>query len=88
VGHDVLTSLGAVRARFGSSGFAAAEDQIPVSHNRRHFLELHRQSVEAHSGVVLCTIDPDYVALAERIHGAVEATVEMRDQLIRVNRPR
>lgn len=91
LGHDVLTSVEAGKANASVPDsevlvFAAAEDRILLSHNRRHFLQLHRRRQAAHSGMVLCSFDPDYVALAERIHAAVEALPEMREQVIRVNR--
>jgi len=92
LGHDVLTSLEAGNANASVPdsevlAFAMAKDRILLSHNRRHFLHLHRRSVAAHSGMVLCTFDPDYVALAGRIHDAVEAAPEMRGRLIQINRP-
>lgn len=37
-------------------------------------------------GMVLCTFDPDFVALARRIHAAVSAVQDIRDQVVRVNR--
>ena len=40
----------------------------------------------AHMGMVLCTFDRDFLALAQRIHAAVAATHDMRDQVVRVNR--
>jgi len=67
--------------------FASADKRILLSHNRRHFLQLHRVRTTAHAGVVLCTFDPDFVALAQRIHATVIAAGDLHDQLVRVNRP-
>ena|SRR5438105_1245368 len=67
--------------------FAVAENRILLSHNRIHFLRLHRHRTEAHSGIVLCAFDLDFRALAERIHAAVAATPDMSKQLMRVNGP-
>jgi hypothetical protein len=91
LGHDVLTSFDAGKANASVPdpevlAFAAAEHRILLSHNRRHFLHLHRSRETAHSGIVVCTFDPDFAALAQRIHAAVEAAVDMREQLIRINR--
>ncbi|MGH8059503.1 MAG: hypothetical protein ACREOH_20080 [Candidatus Entotheonellia bacterium] len=41
----------------------------------------------AHAGIVGCTFDPDFAALAQRIHTALGAQPQMTGQLIRVNRP-
>jgi hypothetical protein len=35
----------------------------------------------------LYTYDPDYIALAKRIHNAIEALPNPAGQLIRINRP-
>ena len=90
-GNDVLTSLDAGKANSAVPDsevleFAAAESRILLSHNRRHFLQLHRHRTTDHAGIVLCTFDPDFSGLAQRIHSAVARESEMTNQLIRVNR--
>lgn len=92
LGHDVLTSLEAGKANSSVPDaevlqVAAAESRILLSHNRRHFLQLHRHRVAGHAGIVLCTFDPDFVGQARRIDAALAAQPEMTNQLIRVNRP-
>lgn len=92
LGHDVLTSLEAGNANsavpdYQVLGFALAESRILLSHNRRHFLQLHRTQNEEHAGMVLCTFDLDFRRQAQRIDAAVAAAPEMRNHLIRVNRP-
>jgi hypothetical protein len=92
MGHDVLTSLDAGKANASVPdsevlAFATSENRILLSHNRRHFLQLHRSRTTAHAGMVLCTFDLDFVALAQRIHEAVAAAGDMREGAIRVNRP-
>ena len=84
-GHDVLTSLEAGKANASVPDrevliFATAEDRILLSHNRVHFLRLHQHWAEGHPGMVLCTVDPDFSALAARIHAAVANVPDMRDQ--------
>ena len=66
--------------------FAADEARILLSHNRRHFLQLHNHRTGHHAGIVLCTFDPDFIALARGIHEAVVAMPNATDQLVRVNR--
>ncbi len=92
LGHDELTSLdaGTANAAVPDSevlAFAVAEGRILLSHNRRHFLNLHRHKAADHAGIVVCTVDPDFRRLAQGIHEAVTAVPEMSNQPIRVNRP-
>ena len=92
LGHDVLTSFDAGRANAAVPdvevlAFATAEERILLSHNRRHFLALHRRRVEPHGGIVLCTFDGDFEGQAGRIHEAVAEAGDVRDRVIRVNRP-
>ena len=72
LGHDVLTSLDAGRANASVLdsevlAFAVAEGRILLSHNRRHFLHLHRHRTRDHAGIVLSTFDPDFDRQAQRI---------------------
>ena len=91
LGHDTLTT-----ADSGKSGraiadvevlaFATAESRIVATMNRRHFIHLHETSTD-HEGIIVCTFDPDFEALAQRIHQAIETHPVMARQLIRINRP-
>jgi predicted nuclease of predicted toxin-antitoxin system len=91
LGHDVLTAHEA-----GNTGkqipdedvlaFAIQEKRILLTLNRKHFIRLHRE-IAGHSGIVVCTFDPQFTDQGKRIHAALEAQSEMADQLIRVNRP-
>jgi hypothetical protein len=92
LGNDVLSSLDAGRANVSVPdldvlAFAAANNRILLSHNRRHFLHLHLHRVVDHAGIVVCTFDPDFSRQAQRIHETVAMASEMLNQLIRVNRP-
>ena len=92
LGHDILTSREAGKANSAVPdsevlAFAAAEDRVLLSHNRRHFLQLHHRRTESHAGIVLCTFDPDFTGQAQRIQAAVAALPDTANQLIRVNRP-
>ncbi len=91
LGH-VLTSMDAGNANAAVPdsevlAFAAREGRILLSHNRRHFLRLHLSRTADHAGIVICTVDADFSALAQRIHAAVVTASDMKNQLVRVNRP-
>ena len=91
LGHDVLTTADAGQAGRAIPddevlAFAIEKERVLVTFNRRHFIRLHNES-DAHTGIIVCTIDPDSKALAERIHAALEANEAMSGQLVRVNRP-
>lgn len=92
LGHDVMTSLDAGKANRAVPdaevlAFAIAEDRILLSHNRRHFIQLHNRATVAHPGIVVCSFDPNYMALAQRIHAGVTAEPGMRNKLLRINLP-
>lgn len=91
LGHDVLTSLDAGRANRAISDeevltFAISEGRCLLSLNRRHFFNLAKRFPQ-HTGMVLCTFDPDFVGQAGRINEALSAQVPLEGQIIRVNRP-
>jgi hypothetical protein len=54
--------------------------------NRKHFIGLHNRD-NNHTGIIVCTFDPDATALATRIDAALKAESQMKSRLIRVNRP-
>ena len=90
-GHDVLTTAEAGRA--GQSipddqvlAFAVSSSLAVLTLNRRHFIRLHQERPD-HSGIVVCTFDPDFSALATRIHAEVSGVGTLRGRLVRVNRP-
>src|SRR5258708_4313517 len=91
LGHDVLTALEAGRAnqRIPDSQvleFATRLDRAVLTFNRRHFKRLHR-TVRHHRGIVICTDDPNAVALALRIHQTLVTYPTIDDQLISIVRP-
>ena len=84
LGHDVLTTVESGRAGQAIPdadvlAFAVAEDRIVITLNRRHFMRLHH-TTPTHTGIVVCTFDPNFVALAQRIHRALEARPQMAGQ--------
>lgn len=91
LGHDVLTirETGKAGQAFPDPEVlqaAVAEERIVLTLNRRHFVRLHQISSN-HFGIIVCTIDPNFAALAKRIDECLNAEPEMRGRLIRVNRP-
>jgi hypothetical protein len=91
LGHDVLTTYESGRAGTAIPddevlAFAVAEKRVLLTINRKHFIRLHRQQPE-HAGIMVCTFDLDFVALAQRIHKALEVQPDMNGQLLRINRP-
>lgn len=92
LGYDVLTSYDAGNANRSVPdnevlAFAAASERIVLAMNRKHFIRLHRESGQAHAGIAVCSFDPDYAALAARIHQAIPDDDTVVGQLFRINLP-
>jgi hypothetical protein len=90
LGNDVLTIQETGRADRALPdeavlAFAAEQQRILITLNRRHFIRLHNAG-EPHAGIIVCTFDPDFVALAQRAHEALAREPDMRSKLVRVNR--
>lgn len=90
LGHDVLTTYESGRAgqRLPDDevlSFAVGEHRAVLTHNRRHFVRLHGEKPK-HCGIIVCTIDGDSVALAERIHAEIHHQGTLDGLLVRVNR--
>ncbi|MDH4135526.1 MAG: DUF5615 family PIN-like protein [Anaerolineae bacterium] len=90
LGYDVLTTYESGQAGQATPdedvlAFAVAEGRILVTLNRKHFVRLHRERPE-HAGIIVCSFDPDFVALAQRIHATLVAQPQMAGQLVRVDR--
>jgi hypothetical protein len=66
--------------------FAVTETRILITLNRKHFVRLHQVQAE-HAGIIVCTFDPDFRALAQRVHAALMAQPQMAGRLVRINRP-
>ncbi len=92
LGHGVLmvAEAGKANQRWPDErlfAFAQAEQRAVLTLNRGHFKRLHRQSQAAHSGIVICTKDNDFAALARRIHARLTQQTNLAGQLLRINRP-
>jgi predicted nuclease of predicted toxin-antitoxin system len=91
LGHDVLTSYDSGHAGQATPDeavldFASAERRVLVTLNRKHFVRLHHER-PGHAGIIVCTFDSDFAALASRIHAALMSQPILDGQLVRVNRP-
>lgn len=90
-GHEVLTTTESGKAGRAIPdpevlAFAVEENRILLTLNRRHFIRLHQNNPNR-AGIIVCSFDPDFAALATRIHDAVEQQLDMAGKLIRINRP-
>ena len=91
LGHEVETALDAGRANRGIRdadvlAYAHGEVRAVLTLNRRHFVRLHLEG-RAHSGIVVCTRDDDFLALALRIHSALATLPNLTGQVVRISRP-
>ena len=89
-GHDVLTTRDAGKANEGIPDeevleFARQEGRAVLTHNRKDFVRLHRTTPD-HAGIIVCTDNPDFAALAEKIDAYLEGLSELNGMLVRVNR--
>lgn len=95
LGHDVLTTHEAGRSDQSIPDdevlqFAHAENRLVLTLNRKHFIRLHREG-HTHSGIIVCTYDPDFSGQAARIHETLQTAAAvyaaLEGILLRVNRP-
>ncbi len=91
LGHDVLTSYESGQAGraipdLAVLAFAVSSKRVLLTLNRKHFIRLHEAKTD-HSGIIVCTFDPDFIALAGRIHVLLTAQSQLDGRLFRINRP-
>jgi predicted nuclease of predicted toxin-antitoxin system len=91
LGHDVVTVAETGKANRATPDaeiltFAVSQARAVLTLNRQHFIALHRIS-QSHAGIVVCTVDADFVRQAHRIHEALTPLTDLSGQLVRVNRP-
>lgn len=90
LGHAVMTLQDAGKANISLSDsevltLAVEHQSILLTMNRRHFIQLHKEG-GFHKGIVVCTFDPNFQALAERIDAALTTPNTYDSELIRINR--
>lgn len=91
LGHDILTIQECGRGNEAVSdedvlALAISEERAVLTLNRRDFIRLHNERPD-HAGIIVCTVDPDFAAQAQRIHAAIEQTPNLHGELMRINRP-
>jgi hypothetical protein len=91
LGHDVTTVHETGKSNRATPDteileFAVSEHRAVLTLNRKHFIALHASRSD-HAGIVVCTVDADFIGQAGRIHEALAALPDLSGQLIRVNRP-
>ncbi len=90
LGHNVLTLYEAGKANQRCPDnevldFAHAEERVVVTLNRKHFIRLHKMSLD-HEGIIVCTVDLDYAGQANRINQVITSCSTLQGKLFRVNR--
>jgi hypothetical protein len=65
--------------------YATADSRAVLTFNRRHFIQLHKQT-PTHEGIIVCT-DDQALPLAERIDRTQQTYASLKDELIRIVRP-
>lgn len=90
MGHDVLTTCDAGNSGAGIPDedvlrFAILEQRAVLTHNRQDFIRLHRLHPD-HEGIIVCTENPDFPALAAKIHAQLQSLESVKGRLVRVNR--
>lgn len=91
LGHDVLTihetgKAGRPMLDDAVLAFACGEERALLTLNRKHFVRLHGAN-PSHYGIVVCSVDIDFMGLAHRIHAAIESQPRLAGRLLRINRP-
>ena len=93
LGHDVLTAQEAGNAGRGVPDdevlrFSTAQQRAVITHNRRHFFRLDRETGGQHGGIIACTYDPDEARQASLIDQALNNSGgELAGKVLRVYRP-
>lgn len=91
LGHDILTSYESGRSNQAIPdeevlAFALNEKRTLLTLNRKHFIQLHSKRPE-HAGIIVCSFDADFRALAQRIHAEITSQSSLLGRLFRINRP-
>jgi predicted nuclease of predicted toxin-antitoxin system len=91
LGHDVLTVLEAGKAEQAIPdeevlAFAISIDRAVLTINRKDFIQLHAAK-PAHTGIIVCTQDLDFIGQAFRIDEEIKKYTSLVGMLLRINRP-
>lgn len=88
--HDVLTiqETGQSNQAFTDEAvlkFAISRKRAVITLNRKHFIRLHRRSSQ-HSGIIVCSFNPDFNNLALQIHNIISNEINIDGKLLQINR--
>lgn len=91
LGHDVLTAREDGRAdqKIPDPDVlvrAMALGRAVLTNDRDDYRYLHAADPN-HAGIITCSRDPDFDAVADRIHAAIAALPALAGQLVRIIRP-
>jgi len=65
--------------------YAISQNRAIVTHNRKDFLRIHKETPN-HSGIIICTQNPNNQQLAEKINEKIINRDELTNLLLRVNK--
>jgi predicted nuclease of predicted toxin-antitoxin system len=91
LGLDVLTMFEDGKANQSLTdeevlGIACDKHRAVLTANRRDFIQLHRAQPD-HSGIIVCTFDPNFGRQAQIIASALRYQASLENQLIKIYRP-
>ncbi len=91
LGHDVITIQETGKAQQALPdeevlSEATKDQRALLTINRKHFVKLHG-SMTDHEGIIVCSFDLNFLALAKRIHDAIKTQKTLKRKLLRINRP-
>ena len=92
IGYDVLTTVDAGQANQGIQdpnvlAFAVSQERVLLTQNRFDFIRIHSANSQ-HYGIIVCTYDRNFEALAQRIDKILtENQGDCAGKLLRVYKP-
>ena len=91
LGHDVLTAFEDERANQEIPDEEVLQraielERVVLTLNRKDFKKLHYLNL-SHKGILICTLDLDFIGQARRIDEKVAEFESLEGELIRVYRP-
>ena len=91
LGYNVLTLqdaglAGQAKTDIEVLKYSVKQNRTLLTLNRRHFININLKNPD-YKGIIVCTFDPNFKALASRIHHAIIGKKDLSNMLIRINRP-